>query len=89
MPGAAVFEAPGRDPVEYALDGSNSVIVMFPAAPGNHIAIAVFHSKPPETPPELEKAVRTRPTGILGLSEVLDMEEEDPPAKTKWWQRLW
>jgi hypothetical protein len=88
MPGAAVFEAPGRDPLEYALDSSNSVIVMFPAASGNHIAIAVFHPKPEQTAPP-EKAARTRPTGILGLSEVLDMEAEDTPAKTKWWQRLW
>jgi hypothetical protein len=88
MPGAAVFEAPGRVIVEYALDRSKDMVLVLPAAPGDSPAIAVFRTSRVEaTPPE--KSARTRPMGILGLSEALELEEDGPPTKRNWWQRLW
>ena len=44
MPGSAVFEAPARQPVEYALDNGKEVIVVLPSVEGAHATIAVFRA---------------------------------------------
>jgi hypothetical protein len=73
--------------VEYALDRLTSLVVVLPASSGNHPAIAVFQPGAQAGPPQ--KTSRTRPGGILGLSEELDLEEESPPERKNWWRRLW
>jgi hypothetical protein len=86
MPGSAVFEAPAREPVEYALDKGTEVVVVLPMDSEGRPAVAVFRpGRKQATPPE--KPLRTRPSGILGLSEALELEE-GPPEKTNWWRRL-
>jgi hypothetical protein len=88
MPHAAVFEAPGRRIVEYALDRSKGAVLVLPAPPGNSAVIAVFHPEPaPATQPD--QGSRTRPGGILGLSEEFVSDEEGPPPKKNWWRRFW
>jgi hypothetical protein len=88
LPRAAVFEAPGRAVVEYALASSKGVVVVLPAEE-NRPSIAIFRPDGVQTTPRPEKTSRTRPRGILGLSEGFDEEEEEVPPEKSWWRRLW
>ena len=84
LPQAAVFEAPGRAALEYALDNPRSVVTVLPPAPGNRSAIAVFRPGRTQTS-QPAKASPVRATGFLGLNDASVLEEE-APEKKKWWQ---
>jgi hypothetical protein len=90
-PQAAVFEAPGRAAVEYALDTPKTLVALLPSAPGEPPVLAVFRpSRPQAAPPA--RAVPVRATGFLGLNDapVLDEDEggaEQVAQKRRWWRR--
>jgi hypothetical protein len=89
LPQEAVYEAPGRAALEYALANPKSLVTVLPLAVKNASAIAIFRPRRPEiTAPMASSAVRA--TGFLGLSdEPMLTETEEVAAKMKWWQRLW
>lgn len=84
LPHAAVFEAPGRAVLEYALDNPRSMVTVLPAAPGNCSTIAVFRPHRTLAAPAV-KASPVRATGILGLNDESVLEEE-VDEKRRWWQ---
>jgi len=87
LPQAAVFEAPGRAALEYALDTPKSLVTLLTRQPGEQPIIAVF--RPQRSQPVVPaKPLPVRATGFLGLNDapVLD-EEEEVPGKRRWWQR--
>jgi hypothetical protein len=87
LPQEAVFEAPGRAALEYALANPKTVVTVLPLALNNASAIAVFRPvRPPMT--EQAKSSAVRATGFLGLNDEPVLTEE-MPAKRKWWQKLW
>jgi hypothetical protein len=87
LPQEAVFEAPGRAALEYALANPKSLVTVWPLAVKNASAIAVFRPRRPQsTAPPASSAIRA--TGFLGLSDEPVLTEE-VPAEKKWWQRLW
>jgi hypothetical protein len=88
LPQEAVFEAPGRAALEYALANPKTLVTVLPLAVKSASAIVVFRPDRAQTgvPPPTSFAVRA--TGFLGLSDEPVLMEEIP-AKTKWWQRLW
>lgn len=88
LPQEAVFEAPGRAALEYALANPKTVVTVLPLALNNASAIAVFRpGRPPMT--EQAKSSAVRATGFLGLNDESLFEEEEVPWKKKWWSRLW
>jgi len=91
LPQAAVFEAPGRAAVEYALDTPKTLVALLPPAPGEIPLIAVFRPNRPQPAPQA-RTVPVRATGFLGLNDapVLDEDEgeaERVPEKRRWWRR--
>lgn len=87
LPRAAVFEAPGRAALEYALDTPKSLVALLPRQPGDQPVITVFRPQRRQlVPPATTFAVRA--TGFLGLNDALVLEEEEEvPNKRRWWQR--
>jgi hypothetical protein len=91
IPQAAVFEAPGRAAVEYALDTPKTLVTLLPPAPGEMPLIAIFRPNRPQPAPQA-KTVPVRATGFLGLNDapVLDEDEgetERVRQKRRWWRR--
>jgi hypothetical protein len=86
LPQAAVFEAPGRAALEYALANPKSLVTVLPLAVKNASAVAVFRQN--RTQATVPPASAVRATGFLGLSDESVLAEEIP-AKKKWWQRVW
>lgn len=87
VPQVAVFEAPGRAALEYALENPRSLVTVLPPAIGDRSTIAVFRPGRRQATP-LTNAASVRAAGILGLNdEWVPEEEEQIPAK-KWW-RFW
>jgi hypothetical protein len=87
LPQEAVFEAPGRAALEYALANPKSLVTVLPLAAENASAIAVFRPERRRAAvPRISSVVRA--TGFLGLTDEMVLAEEIP-AKKKWWQRLW
>jgi hypothetical protein len=87
VPQEAVYEAPGRAVLEYALANPKSLVTVLPLAVKNASVIAIFRRDTTQTTvPATSSAFRA--TGFLGLSDEAVLAEEIP-AKEKWWQRLW
>ena len=84
LPQEAVFEAPGRAALEYALANPKSLVTVLPLAVKNASVIAVFRPQRTPTPPPV-KAFPVRATGFLGLSDEFAPEKE-VPEKRRWWQ---
>lgn len=91
----SVFEAPGRNALEYALSSSSNVVAALNAGFENYCALAVFrHSPAMKTfnPQEAAqpRAHAVRATGILGLGdEPVFEEDEEKPRRKGWLRRLW
>lgn len=91
----SVFEAPGRNALEYALSCSSNVVAALNVGFENHCALAVFRHapamktfNPQEAVPPQSHAIRA--TGILGLAdETVFEEDEEKPRRKNWLQRLW
>lgn len=87
LPQAAVFEAPGRAALEYALDTPKSLVTLLRLQPGEQPIIAVFRPQRPQ-PVVPAKPLTLRATGFLGLNDAPVLEEEEEvPEKRRWWQR--
>jgi hypothetical protein len=88
LPQEPVFEAPGRNALEYALSASGNVVVVLPAATKNVTAVATFRRRSAQS--ELSaKPLKIRVSGILGLSDEAVFEEEETPREKSWWRRIW
>ena len=85
LPHSAVFEAPGRAALEYALDTPKSLVTLVSRQPGEQSIIAVFRPHRTQVVPPA-KTLQVRATGFLGLNDAPVLEEE-APAKRRWWQR--
>jgi hypothetical protein len=88
LPEQAVFEAPGRTALEYALKAARAVVAV-PA--GDEATIAVFRRRrhnavaQPRVSAPVGVSTVVRATGFLGLSDHA-AEEEEAAAKKRWWQ---
>ncbi|HEY6273323.1 MAG TPA: hypothetical protein VIX19_15190 [Terriglobales bacterium] len=97
LPREAVFEAPGRTAIEYALTAPRTVVTVLGPPIGDETAIAVFRprrhsgaapqaSGPGEAQPRRD-SMPVRASGFLGLSDqVTAPEEEENAGKKPWWQ---
>ncbi|HLW54915.1 MAG TPA: hypothetical protein VKW06_18915 [Candidatus Angelobacter sp.] len=84
----SVFEAPGRNALEYALASSGNVVAVLSARVKNHCALAAFLRAPAEPAlPYRPRAIRA--TGFLGLGDEAIYEEEEPQRPKSWWRRIW
>lgn len=103
LPQNSVFEAPGREALEYSLNTTRPVIALLGPAGGDEVTIAIFRASRFETPvepmeaaagietPPVREPSHARASGFLGLSDdfVEADEEENSTKKKSWWQRLW
>jgi hypothetical protein len=88
VPLAAVFEAPGRSALEYALSSSGSVVAVLDVRIENRHAVALFRRVPAQNANPL-KPRQIRASGFLGLGDEAVFEEEENPKPKSWWRRLW
>ena len=101
LPQQAVFEAPGRTALEYALTAPRTVVALLETQVGNETTIAVFRPGPhyAATRPRATSTIPARSLspsvapapfragGFLGLSDHIVMDEEEAVAeKKRWWQ---
>lgn len=86
LPGASIFEAPGRSALEYALNSSGPVVAVLPLNVGQVCALTVFRPRPAQARRESPRALRA--SGFLGLNDEVFFEDEESAPKN-WWQRLW
>jgi hypothetical protein len=87
LPHAAIFEAPGRAALEYALDTPKSLVTLVSRQPGEQCIIAIFRPHRTQMVPPT-KTPQVRATGFLGLNDAPVLEEEEEvPEKRRWWQR--
>jgi hypothetical protein len=99
MPQPAVFEAPGRTALEYALSTPRTVVAVLDAPGSDQATIAVFRAggryaapKPKASEPSAESpdaALSVRASGFLGLSDRLVASGEEESAEKKRWWQLW
>jgi hypothetical protein len=91
LPEQAVFEAPGRTALEYALTASRTVVAVLDPPAGDEATIAVFRRRrhnavaQPRVSAPVGVSTVVRATGFLGLSDHA-AEEEEAAAKKRWWQ---
>jgi hypothetical protein len=99
LPRNSVFDAPGRDALEYALNTSRPVVALMGPAGDDEVTIAIFRATrveaapppmqiivPIETPPVRESS-HIRASGFLGLSDdFVGADEEENAEKRAWWQ---
>jgi hypothetical protein len=96
LPREAVFEAPGRTAIEYALTAPRTVVTVLGPPIGDETTIAVFRPKrhPVAARPQVSGPVGeanpprhsmpVRASGFLGLSDQVTAPEEEEDAP--WWQ---
>ena len=99
LPHQAVFEAPGRSALEYALTAPRTVVAVMGSPIQEETTIAIFRpvgrSQAAMAPRDDSPAASstdvpvTRASGFLGLSDYVVEAEEDRVATQKPWWKFW
>jgi hypothetical protein len=86
--GQGSTEVQAGDPLETALNLSNSSIVVLPSSTPGKVVLACFRATPAKETAKAA-ALAFEPSGFLGLSDTPVLSDETPPAtpKKRWWQR--